>query len=116
MGIKVVALTGRSGGRLRSLADVCIAVPEDETFKIQELHLPVYHALCLAVEAAKARGMRVAGVVHNYHPGVDATIDADTVAAVRRQLARLGFPPVVVTVPKVEPGRLPDVDFSELFP
>ena len=51
MGIKVVALTGRSGGRLRSLADVCIAVPEDETFKIQELHLPVYHALCLAVEA-----------------------------------------------------------------
>ena len=36
--------------------------------------------------------MRVAGVVHNYHPGVDATIDADTVAAVRRQLARLGFP------------------------
>ena len=69
----------------------------------------------LSLEAAKARGMRVAGVVHNYHPGVDATIDADTVAAVRRQLARLGFPPVVVTVPKVEPGRLPDVDFSELF-
>ena len=51
MGITVVALTGRSGGKLRELADVLINVPEDETFKIQELHLPVYHALCLAVEA-----------------------------------------------------------------
>ena len=74
----------------------------------------INHTL-LSIEAARARGMRVAGVVHNYHPDVDATIDADAVAAVRRHLARLGYPPVVVTVPKVEPGRLPDVDFSELF-
>ena len=46
----VIALTGSHGGQLKKLADVCIAVPETETFKVQELHLPVYHALCLAVE------------------------------------------------------------------
>lgn len=49
-GLGVIALTGSNGGQLKQLADVCIAVPEIETFKVQELHLPVYHALCLAVE------------------------------------------------------------------
>lgn len=49
-GIKVIALTGSKGGKLKNLANVCIAVPEVETFKVQELHLPIYHALCLAVE------------------------------------------------------------------
>ena len=49
-GLKTVALTGRSGGRLKPLADVTIAVPDDETYRIQELHLPVYHALCVAAE------------------------------------------------------------------
>lgn len=48
--INVIALTGATGGKLKNLATVCIAVPEIETFKVQELHLPVYHALCLAVE------------------------------------------------------------------
>ena len=51
MGIKVIGLTGESGGALKALADVLINVPQEETFKIQELHLPVYHAICLAVEA-----------------------------------------------------------------
>ena len=51
MGIKVIGLTGESGGALKALADVLINVPQKETFKIQELHLPVYHAICLAVEA-----------------------------------------------------------------
>ncbi len=50
-GLKIVALTGRSGGRLKPLADITIAVPEDETYRIQELHLPVYHAICIAAEA-----------------------------------------------------------------
>lgn len=50
LGIKVIALTGQSGGMLRDCADICIAVPETETFKVQELHLPVYHYLCAAVE------------------------------------------------------------------
>lgn len=50
MGITVVSLTGNTGGNLKAISDVLINVPEDETFKIQELHLPVYHAICLAVE------------------------------------------------------------------
>lgn len=50
MGLTFIALTGQGGGKLKKLADICIAVPETETFKVQELHLPVYHALCLAVE------------------------------------------------------------------
>lgn len=47
-----ICLTGRSGGKCKGLADICICVPEDETFKIQELHLPVYHALCAMMEAS----------------------------------------------------------------
>ncbi len=50
MGIKVIGLTGASGGKLKSLADCTITVPENETFKIQEYHLPIYHALCLMLE------------------------------------------------------------------
>lgn len=49
-GLKTIALTGRDGGKLKDLADTSIIVPEQETFKIQELHLPIYHALCLEVE------------------------------------------------------------------
>ena len=50
MGLKVISLTGRDGGRIRGLSDCAIIVPEQETYKIQELHLPVYHALCLMLE------------------------------------------------------------------
>lgn len=49
-GLRTIALTGKNGGKLKDIADICIVVPEQETFKIQELHLPVYHALCLEVE------------------------------------------------------------------
>lgn len=49
-GLVTVALTGRDGGKLKKLADISIVVPQKETFKIQELHLPVYHALCLTIE------------------------------------------------------------------
>jgi D-sedoheptulose 7-phosphate isomerase len=48
--MKVVALSGGNGGGLKWLADVSIIVPESETYKIQELHLPVYHCLCLMLE------------------------------------------------------------------
>ena len=48
--LKTIALTGRDGGRLKHIADVSIVVPENETYKIQELHLPIYHALCLQLE------------------------------------------------------------------
>lgn len=49
-GLNVIGLTGRTGGKLLSMADVCIRVDETETYKIQELHLPVYHCLCLMLE------------------------------------------------------------------
>jgi len=48
--IKVVSLSGECGGKLKALSDVAICVPEREAYKVQELHLPIYHALCLAVE------------------------------------------------------------------
>lgn len=49
-GLSTIALTGRDGGKVKALSDVSIIVPEEETFKIQELHLPIYHALCLMLE------------------------------------------------------------------
>ena len=49
-GLKVVSMTGTGGGRIGELADAAIKVPETETYKIQELHLPIYHALCAAIE------------------------------------------------------------------
>jgi D-sedoheptulose 7-phosphate isomerase len=48
--IPVIGMTGELGGYLNSLADVCIKVPESETYKVQELHLPVYHCLCAMLE------------------------------------------------------------------
>ncbi len=50
-GMKVIGLTGAKENKLMKYADVCIRVPETETYKIQELHLPVYHCLCLMLEA-----------------------------------------------------------------
>lgn len=50
MGIKVIGLTGLDGGELAKVSDVGIKVPEMETYRIQELHLPVYHCLCMMLE------------------------------------------------------------------
>ena len=50
LGIKVIGLTGKTGGKLNGVADICICAPETETFKIQELHLPIYHYICAKVE------------------------------------------------------------------
>lgn len=50
MGITAIGLTGGTGGLLKELCDSCIIVPEKETFKVQELHLPVYHAICAECE------------------------------------------------------------------
>lgn len=49
-GMKTIALTGKDGGKLKDKVDVAIVVKEMETYKIQELHLPIYHALCLMLE------------------------------------------------------------------
>jgi D-sedoheptulose 7-phosphate isomerase len=48
--LKIIGLTGATGGELKRFSDVCIRVPETETWKIQELHLPVYHLLCMMLE------------------------------------------------------------------
>ncbi len=49
-GMKVIGLTGNKESKLSKCADVCIKVPETETYKVQELHLPVYHVLCIMLE------------------------------------------------------------------
>jgi phosphoheptose isomerase len=50
VGGKAIAFTGAGESRLSQVCDVAIRVPETETYKVQELHLPVYHALCAAIE------------------------------------------------------------------
>ncbi|MDR0400152.1 MAG: SIS domain-containing protein [Treponema sp.] len=50
LGLKTIGLTGGSGGIIAEAADIAIVVPEKETYKIQELHLPIYHTLCLMLE------------------------------------------------------------------
>lgn len=50
-GLKVIGFTGKKGGRLKDIADICICVPEDETAYIQELHIIIYHALCAMLES-----------------------------------------------------------------
>ena len=49
--IRTVLLTGAKNGRCREFADLVVAAPDTETYRIQELHLPLYHTLCLAVES-----------------------------------------------------------------
>ena len=49
-GMYVIGLTGKTGGKLADICDICIRVPEYETYKIQELHLPIYHAISLELE------------------------------------------------------------------
>ncbi len=50
LGMKTIGLTGKLGGKMNELCDVCIKAPEDQTYRVQELHLPIYHFLCLALE------------------------------------------------------------------
>lgn len=49
-GLKTIVFTGSDGGRCAELTDCCIKVPETETYRIQEYHLPIYHALCAMLE------------------------------------------------------------------
>ena len=49
-GMKVIGLTGAKESKLSAFADVCVRVPETETYMVQELHLPVYHCWCLMLE------------------------------------------------------------------
>ena len=50
LGMKTIALTGKDGGKAGKLADRSLIAPANETYQIQEYHLPIYHALCLMLE------------------------------------------------------------------
>lgn len=54
-GVTTLLLTGRTGGKLKPLADLSLCVPCDETYRIQEMHLPIYHCLSLMLEDALFR-------------------------------------------------------------
>lgn len=49
-GIRTILLSGAKPGKCVPYADLTIGVPETETYKVQELHLPIYHALCMIAE------------------------------------------------------------------
>ena len=53
---KTISLTGAQGGKLAQYCDVCIKAPELETYRVQECHLPIYHALCAALEQSMFGG------------------------------------------------------------
>lgn len=50
LGIKIIGLSGATGGNLASVADVCVKAPATETYMIQEYHLPIYHCWCIMLE------------------------------------------------------------------
>ena len=50
LGLEIISLTGRTGGKLKNISDVTICAPADSAYTIQEFHLPIYHALCIAAE------------------------------------------------------------------
>ena len=50
MGVRIIGLTGQTGGRMAPLCDVAVHAPETETYMIQEYHLPIYHCWCLMLE------------------------------------------------------------------
>lgn len=50
LGMRVIGITGKQSGALGSICDVCLAIPAAETYRVQELTLPVYHALCAMLE------------------------------------------------------------------
>lgn len=50
LNMKIISLTGMKDSKLSEISDVCIRVPKIQTYQVQELHLPIYHALCLALE------------------------------------------------------------------
>lgn len=74
----------------------------------------INHAL-LSLDAAKMRGIRVSGVVHNTSFSTDPRLDADAQSAILRHLKRLGYPPVLVPMPHIDASAPPDIDFSEIF-
>lgn len=58
-GLTVVGLTGRSGGKMKALCDICLCVPSDSTPRIQECHLLIEHSLCACIEESLFGQQRV---------------------------------------------------------
>ena len=50
IGVKIISLTGEGGGKISEISDIKIKAPHRETFRIQEYHLPIYHAICADCE------------------------------------------------------------------
>ena len=57
-GLTVIGLTGKSGGKMKPLCDICICAPSDSTPRIQECHLVIEHALCACIEEAMFGDLR----------------------------------------------------------
>lgn len=51
-GLTTIGLTGRSGGKMKDLCDICLCAPSDSTPRIQECHLVLEHSLCACIEEA----------------------------------------------------------------
>lgn len=49
-GLKVIGLTGRTGGKMKAMCDICLCAPSDSTPRIQECHLLIEHSLCACIE------------------------------------------------------------------
>ena len=50
LGLKTISLTGKKESELSRLSSICIKAPEEETYKVQEYHLPIYHYICMELE------------------------------------------------------------------
>ena len=49
-GMTTIGMTGETGGKMKEWCDILLNVPERRTAYVQELHLPVYHAICMMIE------------------------------------------------------------------
>jgi phosphoheptose isomerase len=59
LGLTVIALTGRDGGKLAEISDVAIKAPASETSRVQEMHSAIYHTLCRMLEASLLRRLEL---------------------------------------------------------
>ena len=76
----------------------------------------INHAL-LSLDAARMRGMSVAGIIHNSFFSDDPRLDDDAVEAISRHLVRLGFPPRIVRIPRVDDAAdgVGSIDFEDIL-
>lgn len=86
-GMKVIGLTGAKSSKLEQMSDVCIKVPQTETYMIQELHLPVYHCLCLMLEErffGRTVEMEKQALLNTY---INNVTMPETIAAIEKMIA-----------------------------